>query len=203
MKEVKDDKAVYYGHAGHFLLNGVPHLIRVRVNAKMEFRIKALTEHSNLTRQEAVQLIKTLDEKRLRWTKSFYHVDWYNPALYDVTINLDQVTLADACDIICDTARMRQYQVTPESRKAMEDLALSSHLEAVISSSKSISGGKNVTIRADGGVVTIEGTVESIADADRVRMIVRKTPGVQDINSKMRVRLWGIPMARFGRIVRA
>jgi cytidylate kinase len=202
MKEVKDDNAVYYGHAGHFLLDGVPHLIRVRVNAKMESRIKALTEHSNLTREEAIQLIKTLDEKRLRWTKSFYHVDWHNPSLYDVTIDLDQVPLPDACDIVCDTARMGRYQVTPESRKAMEDLALSSHLEAVVSNNKSISGTKNVTIKADGGVVTIEGTVESIADADRVRMIVRKTPGVKEINSRMRVRLWGIPMARFGRIGR-
>ena len=199
INEVKDENTVYYGHAGHFFLDGVPHLIRVRVIANMEFRSKALTEHSNLTREEAIQLIKTLDEKRLRWTRSLYHTDLHNPSLYDVVIDRDQVTLPDACDIVCQTASMERYKVTPESRKAMEDLALISHLEAEISNNKRISGAKNVTIKADGGVVTIEGTVESIVDADRVRMLVRKTPGVKEINSRMRVRLWGVPTARFGR----
>jgi cytidylate kinase len=203
IKEVKDDNAVYHGHAGHFFLDGVPHLIRVRVNANMEFRIRALTEHSNLTRKEAIQLIKTLDEKRLRWTRTLYHADWNDPSLYDVVIDLDQVTIPDACDIVCQTASMGRYKVTPESQKAMEDLALSSHLEAAVSTNKSFSGAKNVKIKADGGVVTIEGTVESIVDADRVRMLVRKTPGVKDINSRMRVRLWGVPTARVGRILGA
>jgi cytidylate kinase len=198
IREVKDDNAVYHGHAGHFLLDGVPHLIRVKVVANMELRIRALTEHSNLTREEAIQLIKTLDEKRLRWTRSLYHADWHHPLLYDVVIDRDQMTLPDACDMVCHTASMGQYKVTPESRKAMEDIALSCHLEAVVSNNRSISGAKNVKIKADGGVVTIEGTVESIVDADRVRMLVRKTPGVKEINSRMRVRLWGIPMARAG-----
>jgi cytidylate kinase len=199
IREVKDDNAVYYGHAGHFFLDGAPHLIRVRVIANMEFRIRALTEHSNLTREEAIHLIKTLDEKRLRWTRSLYHVDWHHPSLYDVVINLHQVALPGACDIVCHTASMGRYKVTPESRKAMEDLALSCHLEAAVSNNKSISGAKNVTIKADGGVVTIEGTVESIVDADKVRMLVRKTPGVKEINSRMRVRLWGVPRGNWRR----
>jgi len=196
MREVKDDSAVYHGHAGHFLLDGVPHLIRVKVVANMEFRIRALTEHSNLTREEAIQLIKTLDEKRVRWTRSLYHADWHHPLSYDVVIDRDQMTIPDACDIVCHTASMGRYKVTPESRKAMEDLALSCHLEALVSNNRSISGAKNVKIKAEGGVVTIEGTVESIVDADRVRMLVRKTPGVKEIDSRMRVCLWGIPLAR-------
>ena len=196
IREVKDDNAVYHGHAGHFLLDGVPHLLRVKVIANMEFRIRALTEHSNLTREEAIQLIKRLDEKRLRWTRSLYHADWHHPSLYDVVVDLDQTTLPDACEMVCKTASMAPYKVTAESQKVMEDLALGCHLQAAVSSNRSISGGKNVKIKADGGVVTIEGTVESLADADRVRMLVRETVGVKDINSRMRVRLWGIPMAR-------
>jgi osmotically-inducible protein OsmY len=73
----------------------------------------------------------------------------------------------------------------------MDDLALSSHLTAIIANNKSISG--QIEIEADGGVVTIGGTVESLSDADRVRMIVRNEPGVKEINSQMRVRLVGIP----------
>ena len=198
IREVKDDNAVYHGHAGHFLLNGVPHVIRVRIIADMESRIRALTEHSNLTREEAIQLIKRLDEKRLRWTRSLYHADWYHPSLYDVLVNFEHVTLPGACDVVCRTATMGEYKITPASRKNLEDLALSSHLEALIANDRSISGGKNVMIKADGGVVSIQGTVGSIVDADRVRMLVKETPGVKKINSRMRVRLWGISMASVG-----
>ena len=199
IKEVVHDNAVYHGHAGHFLLNGVPHVIKVRVVVNMESRIRALTEHSNLTGEQAIQLIRRLDENRFRWTKSLYHVDWRHPSLYDVVVNFDQVTLPGACDVVCHTAGMPRYRVTPESQKAMEDLALSCHLDALIANNKGISGGKNVKIKADGGVVTIEGTVGSVVDADKVRMLVRETPGVKEINSRMRVRLWGIPSLRVGR----
>ena len=116
--------------------------------------------------------------------------------LYDVVVDLEQMTLPDACDMVCDTARMGRYKMTSESRKAMEDLALCCHLQALVSNNRSISGAKNVKIKVDGGVVTIEGTVECPVDADRVRMLVRETVGVKEINSRMRVRFWGNPLAR-------
>jgi cytidylate kinase len=192
IKEVKDDNVVYHGHAGHLLLEGVPQVLRVRIVANMEFRIRTLIEHRNLSRGEAIQFIKTVDEKRVRWTQFLYHVDWRDPSLYDLVINIDQVSLEGACEIVCNTANLEQYKTTPESKKRRNNLILSSNLEALIANTRSISGGKGVKIEADEGVVTIEGTVGSLVDADRVRMLVLKTPGVMEINSRMRVILCGV-----------
>jgi cytidylate kinase len=193
IREVKDENVVYHGHAGHLLLNGVPNILRVRVIANIERRVKALTEHSNLSREKALQFIKRVDEERVRWTRFLYHVDWRDPSLYDMILNLDHITDSDACDIVCHTAGMRQYQSTTQSRKLLDDLLLSSHLEAIIANTASISGGKEVEIKADGGIVTIEGTVGSLVDADKVRILTVKTPGVKQIDSRMKVRLFGVP----------
>jgi cytidylate kinase len=190
-KEAKNGNLIYHGHAGHLLLRGIPDVLRVRVVANMEFRISALTDHHMVSREQAVQYIKKMDDERVRWTRFLYHQDWKDPALYDVVINLDRVSLHDACETVCHVANMEQFQVTPRWQKTMDDLALSSHLTAIIANNKSISG--QIEIEADGGVVTIGGTVESLSDADRVRMIVRNEPGVKEINSQMRVRLVGIP----------
>ncbi len=190
-KEAKEGNLVYHGHAGHLLLRGVPDVLRVRVVANMEFRIRALTDHHNVTREQAMQYIKKMDEGRVRWTKFLYHADWQDPALYDVVINLDHMSLSGACETVCHIANMEQFKATSKWQKAMDDLALSSHLIAIVANDKNISG--NVEIEADGGVVTIRGTVESLFDADKVRMIVRKEPGVKDIDSQMRVRLVGVP----------
>jgi cytidylate kinase len=192
VNEATDENLVYHGHAGHFLLKNVPHVLRIRVIANMEFRIKSAMERNNLNEDQAVAYIKRVDEERARWTRFLYHVDWRDPSLYDVVINIDCVNLDTACNILINTADLQQYRPTGQSRKIIEDLALSSHLEAIIVNTGNISGGEDVEVQADQGIVTIRGTVETTVDADRVRMIVMNTPGVEGIHSEMRVRLAGV-----------
>lgn len=192
MRQVKDENVVYYGRAGHLLLKGVPHVIRVRVVTNMERRLRALTEHSNVSRGQALRLIRRLDRERIRWTRFHYCVNWGDPLLYDLVFNTDQMTIPGACDIVCKMASLSQYQETPESQKLLTDLILSSHLKALILNASSISGRKEVKAEANGGVVTLRGTVGSLMDADKVRELVRKAPGVEHINSQLSVRLFGI-----------
>ena len=64
---------------------------------------------------------------------------------------------------------------------------LSTDVRARIAADGSIADA-GVEIEADGGVVTIGGTADSLGDADRIRQIVRQAPGVKEINSNMRVR---------------
>jgi cytidylate kinase len=190
-KEAKEGNLVYHGHAGHLLLRGVPDVLKVRVIANMDFRIRALTDHHMVSREQAVQYIKRMDEERERWTRFLYHEDWRDPALYDLILNLEHMSVSGACDNVCHVVSMEQYRPTRQWRKAVDDLALGSHLMALVATDRRISG--EVEIEADGGAVTISGTVESLVDADRVRMLVREEPGVEEINSQMRVRLAGVP----------
>jgi len=187
-KEAQDDNLVYHGHAGHLLLNKVDHLIRVRVIANLEFRIEAAMERHNLNREEALAYIKRIDNERARWTRFLYNVDWEDPSLYDLVLNLDRFDINSACDIVCHMASMKKYQTTSEAQKSMDDLVLSSTVEAILATHKEISDG-NLSIEADGSTITILGTVGSIVDADRVRIAARNVPGVEEINSKMHVRL--------------
>lgn len=191
----RNDDLVYYGNAGHFLLKSIPHAIKVRIIASMEFRIGKLINHENISKVEAAERIKKMDKERAKWTKYLYHANWYDPGLYDIVINLDNVSISGACNMLFKTATMKEYKLTAESQRKMEDLVLSSHLKAIIANTRSIDGGEDVDIEANGGVVIIKGTVASLADADRVRILVRKTPGVKDIISCMKVRLPCISLA--------
>jgi cytidylate kinase len=187
-KEAHDDNIVYHGNAGHMLLNGANNLIKVRVIAGMEYRITAVMERLHLNREEALELIHKTDQERAKWTMFLYHIDWKAPSLYDLIINLDHVNITGACDIVCHMAGMKKYKTSSETRKALDDLVLSSNVKAKIAIHKEISDG-NISIDADGSTITIFGTVGSIFDADRVRMIAREVPGVGEINSKMRIHL--------------
>jgi len=187
-KEAHNDNIVYHGNAGHMLLGGVNNIIKVRVIAGMEYRIAAVMERFHLGREKAIEFIHKTDKERATWTKFLYHVDWKATSLYDLTVNLDHMDITSACDIVCHMAGMKRYQATQETQKAIDDLVLSSNVKAKIATHKEISDG-NISIEADGSTITIFGTVGSIFDADRVRMIARDVPGVEEINSKMHIHL--------------
>ena len=187
ISEVRDNNVVYHGLAGHFLLEGVPQVLRIRVIANRELRIQAAMDRGAMTREDAIQIINTMDSKRTKWTKFLYHVDWYDPSLYDLVLNLDHLDLTDACDIVEYTLGLEKYKAGPGSRRVMDDLVLSSHIKAILAADRSVESHK-IEVEADSGVITLSGTAESMVDADRVRMIVRGIPGVNEVNSMMRVR---------------
>jgi cytidylate kinase len=188
LKEAKDENVVYHGLAGHLLLKDVPHVFRIKVIANMEFRVKNAMERNKLNREEALRYIREVDEGRARWTRFIYDVDWNDPNLYDLVVNLDQITIESACDVVCHLSSMEGYQRSDLSKKIITDMVLAAHLRALIAADNNISD-RGVEVLADGGAVTISGTVESIAEADRIRTIVRMEPGVEEIDSKLRVRL--------------
>lgn len=187
-KEAHGDNIVYHGHAGHLLLMGVDHLIKVKVVTSMESRITTAMERNNMDRQAATELIQRTDKDRAIWTKFLYHVNRDDSSLYDLVFNLDHVDMENACDTVCRTAGMKEYQATPESQKVMDDLVLGSNVRATIATHKEIMDG-NLRVEANQNTVTIWGTVGSLVDADRVRMVAWEVPGVEGIDSRMRVRV--------------
>ncbi len=185
--EVQGDNVVYHGHAGHLLLKGIPHVLRVRVIANMEQRIKAAMERQGLGREEAIEHIEHVDAGRAKWVKYLYGVDWSNPSLYDLVINLDHVSIASACDIVYASVALGEFETTPESQRMMDDLVISTEARARIARDGSI-GDAEVELEAHAGVVSIAGTAGSMEEADKIKQIVRSTPGVTGVASKIRVR---------------
>ncbi|MEE8373348.1 MAG: cytidylate kinase-like family protein [Dehalococcoidia bacterium] len=186
-QEVKDDNIVYHGHAGHLLLTGVAHVIKVRVMAGIELRIRAAMERHGFSREEAIALIDKVDDGRAKWTKFLYHVDWHDPSLYDMTVNLDHMGIPSACELVCATVNLQEFRTTPESQRTMDDLVLSTDVRGRIAAEASI-GDKEVEVKANGGVVVVVGTVNSIEEADKVKEIARNSPGTQGVESKLQVR---------------
>lgn len=186
VRQVKDENAVYHGLGGHLLLRDLPHVLRVKVIADIEFRINAAMERADLTRPDAIKFIQNIDEKRDRWVKFLYHVDRNDISTYDLVINLKSISMSSACDIVCQSASLPEYQSSPESRKRLDDLVLATEVRARIAAANIIDD-HDIKINADDGIITLEGRVRNLADADRVREAVRAMPEVRGINSKLQV----------------
>ena len=61
-----DLNLIYHGHAGHLLIPDAPNLLRVKVIADMEYRIKEVMERKRLTREDAIEYIHARGAERDR-----------------------------------------------------------------------------------------------------------------------------------------
>ena len=179
----QSDDLVYHGQAGHLLLRGIPHHLRVRAAASMAFRVTTAMEVCNLNREKATQYIKEADAARNRWIKWVHGVEADDIRTYDLVINLERVPIQTAAMIIAETAQ-RDFQTTPESQQMLDDLVLVSEIRAQIGMDNSIADDK-IGIDAKNSVVTISTNVRSLADVQKVEQLARKIAGVKQVETKV------------------
>jgi hypothetical protein len=129
---VKEDNVVYHGLAGHLLLKGVPHVLKVRIIADLEDRIKAEMEREKISAEEARLILLKDDEERRKWTKSLQGVDPWDSSLYDLVVNIHKLKIPDAVDFICQAANREPFKTTPGSQQKMDDLALACQVRATL-----------------------------------------------------------------------
>lgn len=184
-KEVQSDNVVYHGQAGHLLLHGIPHHLRLRIVADMEYRIAAARRRSNLTREKAIKLIQELDQEREEWVRRMYGVRRNDPATYDLEINLERISIPSVCEMVAEMVAL-DFPTTQESRQLLDDLVLASDVRARIGLDPYISD-ERIEVEAVEGVVTITGTVHTKGDIRRVEVLAAQIPGPKRIDCKLGV----------------
>ena len=130
LNELAKGKVIYHGFAGHFLVRDISHVLKVRINADMEERIAYMMKRENVSKEDAVQLVKKVDEERTKWSLKLYGMDNWDSRLYDLVINIGKVTLDHAVDLVCQTVQLKAFQPTAESQKQIEKKAREALLEA-------------------------------------------------------------------------
>ena len=180
-EEVREGKVIYHGLAGHLLLGSGRHILRTRLIAPLDYRVQMLHERLNYTRGEALAYIQKMDEQRRRWTSYLYGVNWGDPELYDLVINLEQMTIETACHIVSAAVHRRCFELTPACRRALADLSLASKVRAVLAISPSTEG-LELEATASDGVVRLTGKLSSAEQFTEVKRIALEVPGVVDLD---------------------
>jgi cytidylate kinase len=178
---------VYHGHAGHLLLKGIDHVLKVRLIAPLAYRITAVMERQGVSPKAALHYIQQVDEERRRRMRDLFEVDWRDPALYDVVVNLEEMSLETAADVVVSLAQHTEYQPTVVSQKALDDLTLRCRVQAAIAAYPATIG-IMVEAQADGGSVRLAGVVECNELHEDIIHIAQTVPGVQEVISALEVR---------------
>jgi len=115
---------VYHGLAGQLLLRDLPGVLRVRLIAPLASRVQSLlAQHPRTSPAAAERYIRKVDHQRRRWVRVMYDADISDTTLYELTINLQSITLDTACVVIAELARQPRYETTEARRQQIKDFA--------------------------------------------------------------------------------
>ena len=189
----KDDNLIYHGHAGHFLLKGISHVLRIRIVADMPYRIKAAMEEKQLSPEDARKYIEQVDKERIKWTKFLYGEDWTSADLYDLVINLEHADLPCVCDLVIHAIKHTCFETTPESTIAMKNLLIASRVKAALAKIPKIRLG-SLDIKSDNGKVIIIGRSRSQEISDSILKVAATVPGVVKVDAHVDIDYKSFPI---------
>jgi cytidylate kinase len=182
----KDDNLIYHGNAGHLLLQGISHVLRLRLVAELPYRLEAAKQQLHLSDKDAFKYIERVDKERVKWTSFLYGMAWQSPELYDIVFNLGNADLEFVCEMVSHAVKQPQFQANPKSTLAMKNLLAASRVRAALASIPNIRLDR-LAVLADGGVVTLRGRVKTKSQLDAVMEVAGKVPEVAKVNSLIEV----------------
>lgn len=123
LQHARKDNIVYHGLAGHFFLKDIPHVLKIRINADINTRVKEEMARENISAEDALYILKKDDEERRKWGIQVHGMDPWDSRLYDLVINICALSLEDAVDLIYGVLQKPTFQTTPESQALVERMA--------------------------------------------------------------------------------
>lgn len=179
-----EDPLVYDGRTGHLLLRGVSNVLRVRVLADEEYRIRATMESLGLSREKARRYLAAVDADRRTWVRSMYGVSWEDALQYDVTVNVEHMSVANAASALVGMAELPDFHMTPASRRAVEDLRLAAKARLRLARDERTSRAR-FSVSARSGALTVTYLPKDIEVADDVARVLADLDGVTRVSVTM------------------
>ncbi len=102
-----DGRAVIVAHAASMTLARRPDVVRVLVTASVETRASRLVTAHHFTEEAAAAAVATSDRDRRDYFRRFHDIAQELPTHYDVVVNTDVLTPAQAAQVIVSAAAAR------------------------------------------------------------------------------------------------
>jgi cytidylate kinase len=185
----KKGNAVFLGRGSHILLKSFSCALHIRVTASVERRVQNLIERG-FHREGALKAIERSDHERGAFIRFAFGVDWENPGLYDVILNMDKLTVLLAVDTVIQMARSDEIKACSiDAMKSMEMMGLARRAEAALIEA-GLTYGPTTSIAVsvvEPGKIRLSGLAENQATKTRAENLLKALRGVESIENQIRV----------------
>ena len=179
------DNVILLGRGGQWLLRGIPHVLRVRLMAPFDLRVKRLAKKmagqmGEQTNQRTVHdMVRRDDMEKIGRMRYLYEVDIRDPALYDVVINTEKLPNDSAVEVIAALVRRPEMATGDAGTRQGSHPARATRVQGARATPPATRKYRT-TVEAKDGVVTLEGTA-ALEDAVEV---ARGVTGVREVRTQ-------------------
>lgn len=101
-KIAQQENCIFVGRCADFVLREEDvKILKVFVQAPVEWRIKRKMQQEHLSREKATHLIRKMDKRRKKYYEFYTGQAWGAPACYDICIDTGTTDFQEAVTIIC------------------------------------------------------------------------------------------------------
>jgi len=183
-QRVTEGPLVYHGRTGHLLLRDVGHVMRVRVVADDEYRVRTTMDRLGVSREKALRYLSEVEEDRRNWARLMYGVSWEDASQYDVVVNVERMSVDNAASALVGMSQLPDFQMTPASRRAMTELSLSARARLSLARDPR-TGSCGFSVSAHDGVVTVAYLPHDMEVAEHVPAVLKGLEGARQILATM------------------
>jgi cytidylate kinase len=185
LEQIQKDNVIYHGLAGQFFTSDLPNILKVRITADFNFRIKVVMKREDVSEEKARQILTKIDEERTKWSMFLYGIDTKAPELYDIILHIDTITVNDAVEILYNYAKLPCFQTTTDSQKKLKDMLIAAKAYSFI-----VKKFPEANVKCKDGAVLI--SVESSLSVEKV-LAKKFSKLLKDIEGVKEVKTFVIP----------
>jgi cytidylate kinase len=178
-------QGVIFGHGSPILLQNFDCALHVFVHASDSKRMNNLMKQQSIDRKAAESLIRKNDSHKKGFYRYAFNLEWQDPALYDLYINIDKIGSESAIKLILNVANSDEVKAC--SLKALETMAQMSQkrkLRAKLLENQIDISMINLDV-PEKNVVAVSGFTYSERDQNLLNEILNADPDIATVRSDL------------------
>lgn len=183
----KKGNVILYGRGAQDLIKGMENVLKVRFVAPFEDRVEKFAEREWIDPELARDLIRKSDHQLGGFIHFYFNRNWNDPMAYDILFNTSHLTQSAMVECVIAAVKDPRLKAAEEQAMALlEDIILAKRVEVELLRSTLVRV-LQFGIKAEAGVVTLSGHVQSEGEIEEALRIANAVEGVSDAESEMDV----------------
>jgi len=175
---------IYHGRAGHLLLPGVNHKLRVGLTAPWSIRIQKTAQALQMQPEQAESYLHQLEDDVGKWVRYIHQTTSQDPGQFDVFFNLENLKLGKAAEITYQIAQHPEYQGSKADQRIIEDLHIAAQARLRLFFSEQTRG-IDLKVEAEHGVLTVTYPPQQAELSSSIPQTLNDLPGCREIQCTM------------------
>jgi len=163
MNYAEQDNKVIMARGASALLKGVPHALRVRVTAPVEYRIQEVMKKEDVTGKMARLIVKEADRAIQGAMSRIYGEDWNDPDNFELMFDTSETPVDTVVEAIKNALIEKEKLNTEEAKRFIHLRAVAARVKAGIATNPEFLI-PTLEANVEGNVIVLKGVVHSIKE---------------------------------------